>query len=161
VLIGVFGVLFVVAAAGYYTLNVRGLSIFIDQEQLAAAVRDKVRARAGQELPAILAKLADDATAQLLAESEAPSLTVEIGGRRLALPAEATAFLWNEFRGVAKESVGTTLKEFDLSPYANELAEEAYGMVQETLAREIYGKTFRFRANRWISLPVTVQGRPE
>ena len=94
-------------------------------------------------------------------EGGAPVLTLELGGRRLALPAETTAILWNEFRGVAKESVQTALKDFDLSPYANELAEEAYQMVQKTLAEEVYGRTFRFQANRWFSLPVTVQGKPQ
>ena len=109
----------------------------------------------------MLARVADDATGRLLAQGDAPVLTLELGGRRLALPTETTALMWNEFRDAAKESVQATLKDFDLSPYADELAEEAYQMVQKTLAEEVYGKTFRFQANRWLSLPVTVQGKPQ
>ena len=131
VFVGVFGVVLLATAVGYHFLSGRGVSIFIDQEQLAAAVRVKVRARAAEELPVMLAQVADDATGRLLAQGDAPVLTLELGERRLALPAETTALMWNEFRGAAKESVQTTLKDFDLSPYANELAEEAYQMVQK------------------------------
>lgn len=161
VIVGVFSVILLATAAGYYLLSGRGVSIFIDQEQLSAAVRAKVRARAAEELPIMLARVADDATGRLLAQGDAPVLSLELAGRRLALPVETTALLWNEFRGMAKESVETTLKDFDLSPYANELAEESYQMVQKALAEEVYGKTFRFQANRWLSLPVTVQGKPQ
>ena len=155
---GIFSVIFLVTAAGYYVLNGRGLSIFIDREKLASAVRAKVRARADQEIPLVVAKIVRDATAQLLAGSEGPRLTVQIGQRRMELPVETMAFLRDQFRGAAEESLQATLAKFDPGPYANELAEEAYRMVQQVLAEEVYGKTFRFYANRWLSVPVTVQG---
>lgn len=162
VIVGVFGVVLMVTAIGGHLLSGRGVSIFIDQEMLADAVRAKVRARAAQELPVMLARVADDAAGRLLpAEGDAPVLTLQFGERRLVLPVETTNLLWNEFRGVAKESVHEALADFDLSPYASELAEEAYLMVQKTLSEEVYGKTFRFQANRWLSLPVTVQGKPQ
>ena len=68
VIVGVFGVILLATAAGYHFLSGRGVSIFIDQEQLAAAVRVKIRARAAEEFPVMLAQVADDATGRLLAE---------------------------------------------------------------------------------------------
>ena len=51
--------------------------------------------------------------------------------------------MWNEFRGVGQGIGANDPEGFrSRSPYANELAEEAYQMVQATLAEEIYGKTF-------------------
>ncbi|MGE5549312.1 MAG: hypothetical protein ACM3ZC_02130 [Bacteroidota bacterium] len=158
VLTGVFSVVLLCSAAGYYLLSVRGLSIFFDQEQLAASVRAKLRARAAEEFPAMVGKVADEATAALLRDEAAPRLTLELSGRRLELPPETAGMMWREFRDVAKATVDATLASFDLSPYANQMADEAYEMVQQTLSEEIYGKTFRFRANRWLSVPVTVRG---
>ncbi|MGE5527646.1 MAG: hypothetical protein ACM3X6_00690 [Patescibacteria group bacterium] len=158
-LAGVFAVLFLMTAAGYYILNGRGFSIFIDQERLAAAVRAKVQARVSQELPIILGRMADDAAAGLAAAGgEAPRLSVQIGERHLELPGETARFLEKELHSAARASIRTVLAGFDPGPYANELAEEAYRMVQQVLAEEIYGRTFHFRANRWLTVPVTVHG---
>ena len=158
VLVGVFCLIVLITAVMYYTLNVRGLSIFIDQEKLAAAVRAKIKTRVTQELPLVLDKVAKDTAGHILAGSGAPRLTVEIGDKRLELPVETVGYLQDQFRAAAEESLRASLGKLDLAPYVNELAEEAYRMVQTTLSEEVYGKTFRFQANRWFSLPVTVQG---
>ncbi len=157
-LAGVFCTLFLLTAAGYYLLNVHGFSIFLDEEKLASTVRTKVQARAEQELPVILAKLTGDAGSIMLAKAESPNLTLEIGQKKVVLPPETMALLKEQFQAAASATLKDTVAGFDTAPYAGELAETAAQMVQETLAQEIYGRTFRFQANKWLSVPVTVQG---
>lgn len=161
VLTGVFGAVFLLTAAGSLMINGRGLSIFIDQERLTAGVRLRIAEKAREKIPGIISKIAGEAAAGLLGGAPGPNLALMIGSRRMDLPAQTVDYLREQLQTAAADALQETLAKQDFSPYADELADEAYRLVQRTLAEEVYGKTFRFQANRWLSLPVTVEGAPD
>lgn len=160
VLAGVFGVVFLVTLIGYQFLHGRGISVFVDQEQVAAMVRERVGTKVAQELPAILARVSGEAAAELLPEETVPNLALELGGKKIALPQETVSALWREITRTAKAALAGTLERMDYQPYAEDLADEVFAMVSEIMSREFYGRTFHWRANGWLSVPVTVEGGP-
>ncbi|MGE5598750.1 MAG: hypothetical protein ACM3XS_05175 [Bacteroidota bacterium] len=161
VLTGVFTGLLFMTAAFFYLFGVRGLQVSIDQENLAARLRVRLREMAAEEFPIVAAKAADDAAAALLESGNPPELSLEIAGRRVELPPEAVQAFWRQFGELTREAMAASLKDFDLTPYANQLADGAYEMLRKTLNEQICGQTFRLRANGWLSLPVTVRGLQE
>jgi len=160
VLAGVFSVFFLLTLIGYQFLHGRGISVFVDQDQVAAMVRERVGARAAQELPAILAKVSGEAAAELLPEEAVPNLALELGGKKITLPQETVAGLWREITRATRTALAGTLERMDYQPYADDLADEIFAMVSEIMSREFYGRTFHWPANGWLRVPVTVEGGP-
>lgn len=160
VLTGVFCTIFLATVVGFFVIRASGLSISIDQETLASQVRDRVQAEVAKELPSLMTKVKSEipkAIAENLTDFN--QVSIQIGNGNFPLPTEATNVFKEEFQGMAEEAIIKTIDGFALDPYVEQIGQASYGFVKNTLQTEFVGKTFSFQAYRWLSIPITVQGK--
>ena len=157
---GVFCTVFLLTLFGYYFIQINGVNISIDQEVLAGQVRERVKSEVAKELPNILAKVKEEVPKAIAANmDDFDQVSIQIGNGIFPLPHEATKVFKEEFQTMAETAVNKTVDDMQLEPYVNEISQASYGFVKKTLQDEVVGKTFKFQAYRWLSLPITVQGK--
>jgi hypothetical protein len=157
---GVFVAFFFLTLISYYFIQINGVNIAIDQEVLAGLVRDRVKGELAKELPNVLMKVKEEVPKAIAANmDEFDQVSIQIGNGIFPLPPEATKVFKEEFQIMAQTAVNKTVDDMSLEPYVNEISQASYGFVKKTLQDEVVGKTFTFQAYRWLTLPITVQGK--
>jgi hypothetical protein len=160
VLTGVFATVFLMTLVGYYVIKVNGVAVAIDQNMMAKTVQEKVQAEVAKELPVLLTQVKQEVPKAIAKNmSDFDQVSIQIGSGKFPLPAEATQVFKEEFQGMAEKAVINTIDTFQVDPYVRQIGDASYTFVKKTLHDEILGKKFSFQANRWLTLPVTVQGK--
>lgn len=159
-LTGVFATVFFITLIGYYVIKVNGIAVAVDQNLMARTVREKVQAEVAKEIPALLSEVKLRVPKAITNNmTNFDHVSIQIGSEQFPLPADASRVFKEQFQGIAEEAVIQTINTFEVEPYIQQIGQASYKFVQETLHDEVLGKTFSFQANRWLHLPVIVQGK--
>lgn len=156
--VGLSSALFVVSFAATSFLLVRGFKLRIDQEEIALAVKEKTREEAQRELPEFLLQL-EQQIPTMVQDMVPGKISLDLEQSRIDIPPAVIAAMREELGRLTRESIKGRLGSLNLTAYSDRLADMAYDLVKTTLETEVNGRTFQLRANRWMSIPVTVMAQ--
>lgn len=157
--LGLFCALFLATALVYIFLSTGPFRITLDPSQPALWVREQIKAEAATvlnlclekmkvELPVALRRAFQDPVWRFIpADEGAVSLPVEIG--------EAAQ---EQLQRLAEQTVFHFLKEFDLTPYIEDLGQTALFEVKAAFQREVAGRTYHYQLSPFLTVPVMVTG---
>lgn len=143
----------------YTYITVAGLRITVDQENLATLIRARVEAEVAKELPVLVGRIKYELPLEIEANlvEDFRDISIQIGATgSIDLPPEAAEVFREEFRVLTEEAILDTLDNIELTPYIKGLGEAAYYLTKKTLQDEVIGRTHRFQAHRWLSVPITI-----
>lgn len=155
---GLSSALFVVSFGVTSFLLLRGFRLSIDQEELALAVQEKARAEARRQLPDFLLQF-EEQIPTMVQDMVPDKISLDLEQSKIEIPPAVISAMREEIGRLTRESIKGKLGSLDLTAYSDRLAEMAYDLVKTTLETEVNGRTFHVRANRWMSIPVTVMSR--
>jgi hypothetical protein len=149
-------------AGSVYTLSVRGLTVYLDGEEIAQIVRERVMLQARQDLPALIAG-AKEEIPHIVEEEMADQLSsdrMEIAGLVFRIPDE----LLDQLRGSMKKNVenatGQILDGIDTDVVAEKFGDDVYRMVLETISGELADQSFQVTVFGKIPIRIRVALRP-
>lgn len=158
--IGVCSVLFLYTLVLYIGVGVIGFKITVDQENLAMMIKERVKTEVSRELPILVEKIKTELPMEIAANlQDFDRITIQIGDGAIPLPPEAGEVFKDEFKLLAEEAITGSLESMDLTPYIEDLGQAAYHLAEKTLSEEVIGKKYYFRANRWLTVPISVLAR--
>lgn len=136
-----------------------GFRITVDQEKPAVLIKERVKAEVAKELPGLIGKIKAELPREIRAnlEENFRDISIKIGeSGSIDLPPEAADVFREEFRVLVEEAILDTLDRIELTPYVDVLGQAAYYLTVRTLQDEVIGRTYRFQAHRWLSVPITI-----
>ncbi|HHW12241.1 MAG TPA: hypothetical protein GXX33_04485 [Firmicutes bacterium] len=155
--LGVFCSLFLATVLVYTYLSVGGFRIQLDQDRPALFMRDQIKAEAFSEFNLLLEKLKLELPAALKRAFQAPeSLFIPYEDGAVSLPREIGVVAREKFQQLAVEAVLEFLQRVDLTPYVEEIGQEALAKARQVLNQEVAGKTYYFDAHPLLAIPVQV-----
>lgn len=155
---GLAAALFVASFAATSFVLIRGLRFRVDREELALAVKERTRQEALKEFPDVLLQIEEEVP--VMVQDMVPGkISLDFGPSRVEVPPAVIAAMRQELGKLTRDSLRSKLQSVDLNAYADKLADMAYDLVKTTLETEVNGRTFHLRANKWMSIPVTVQAQ--
>ncbi|HBG16632.1 MAG TPA: hypothetical protein DDW93_07600 [Firmicutes bacterium] len=158
--LGVFVSLFLSTTALYYYLGMVGFQINLDQSIPAILIRDQIKQEASLELSVLLEKLRIELPAAIRQNFQRlDRLMIRFEDGEVSLPREVGELVKKELQSIAEKSVFDSLTEIDLTPYIEELGQAALAQTRSTLDTEVAGKTYNFKANPWLTIPITIQAK--
>lgn len=143
----------------YAYVTVSGFRVTVDQENLAVLIKERVKAEVAKELPVLIGKIKDELPREIEANlvENFRDISIKIGDSgSIDLPPEAADVFRDEFRVLVEEAILDTLDHIELTPYIDDLGQAAYYLTVKTLQDEVIGRTYRFQAHRWLSVPITI-----
>jgi len=157
--VGIFLVLFLYTFLLYAYVTISGFRIVLDQKNVALLIKERVKAEVAKELPVLVSRIKYEIPREIEANLEDFNhISIRIGDGSIDLPPEAAGVFREEFRVLAEAAILDTLDTLELTPYVEDLGQAAYYLAEQTLNDEVIGKTYRFNAHPWLSVPITVIG---
>ena len=155
--LGVFCSLFLATVLVYTYLSVGGFRIQLDRDRPALFIRDQIKAEAFSEFNLFVEKLKLELPAAIKRAFQAPkSLFIPYEDGAVSLPREIGTAAREQFQRLAVETVLEFLQGVDLTPYVEEIGQEALAKARKVFNREVAGKTYYYDAHPLLAIPVRV-----
>lgn len=158
--LGVFCTLFLTTALVFTFLSTKGFRITLNPNQPALLVRDQIKREAFSTLSLCLEKVKVELPVALRQAFQDPAwrfIPAEEGA--VSLPLEISEAAKDQLQKLAEQTVLGFFKGIDLTPYVEELGQAALYEVKEAFHREVAGKTYQYKINPFLAVPVTVLAR--
>ncbi|NLC52858.1 MAG: hypothetical protein GX770_02695 [Firmicutes bacterium] len=155
--LGVFCSLFLATVFVYTYLSVGGFRIQLDRDRPALFIRDQIKTEAFTEFNLFLEKLKLELPAAIKRAFQVPeSLFIPYEEGAVSLPREIGAAAREQFQRLAVETVLDFLQQVDLTPYVEEIGQEALAKARKVFNQEVAGKTYYHDAHPLLAIPVQV-----
>lgn len=145
------------AAAATY-LSVEGVTLYLDSNQIAALVRDRVVEQAKTDLPNLIAE-AKSEIPEIVAKEMKDQLSsdrMEIAGFVFRMPEELMTELRRRLQTNVENATAEILDGMNTSMLAEQFGNNAYDMVRDTIQGEFGGQSFNVMIFERIPLRVKI-----
>lgn len=155
--LGVFCSLFLSTVLVYTCLSVAGFRIQLDRERPAVFIRDQIKAEAFSEFSLLLEKLKIELPAAIERALQVPeSLFIPYEEGAVSLPQGMGEAAREHFQRLTAQVVREFLQKVDLTPYVEEIGQEALANARKALNQEVAGRTYYYQAHPLLTIPVRV-----
>ncbi|NLM36723.1 MAG: hypothetical protein GX202_01190 [Firmicutes bacterium] len=155
--LGVFCSLFLATVLVYTYLSGGGFRIQLDRDQPALFIRDQLKTEVFSEFHLFLEQLKLELPAALKRAFQDPeSLFIPYEDGAVSLPREMGAAAREQFQRLAVATVLEYLQRVDLTPYIEEIGQEALAKARQVFSQEVAGKTYFYEVYPLLAIPVHV-----
>lgn len=155
---GVLAGLAVWGAGLHYAAN-RGITLYIDSEEIARAVQQQVTGFSQEQFPRYLEEARQEIPG-VVEEQVRGQFTygsLEIAGFSFALPGEFIQGLEDMLKENIQGGINEIIDGIDSKALGEEMGTQAYHMVKNALEEEYRGKSFEVWPLEWFSLLVNLE----
>lgn len=130
--------------AGMFWLSSTAPSVYLDSEELAQIIGNRIMTQIHRELPLIIegAKSEIPAIVEREMATQLTSDRMEIAGFVFTVPEELMAQIKHSMQANVENATAKILDGIDAKLVGERFGEDVYRLVRETLRREVDGKTF-------------------
>jgi len=140
-------------------LTYHGVTVTLNSGEIARMVRERVVIQAREDLPRLIdtAKTKIPSIVEAQMREQLISDRMEIAGFVFRVPEELLGQLRQSIRESAEQAATKILEGVDTSALAENMGDNVYLTVQETLSQELHGKIFEVLAYGRLPLRVRLQ----
>lgn len=148
----------VFSAGAVRTVERRGVTVTVQTEDLAEALRQEMRTAVRRELPGALESLRAELPRRIGAEAgqRVSAQRVDVAGLSVSVPAPVVQEVQAQVEEAARYGIDLALSEVDTEALGDRLADQGARLVEERLRSGLAGQTFPVQIWPWLTLPVTI-----